>query len=515
MRKKFIRNKKARFATVSVALTVMVIVVAVLANAVIASVVQRYSLYAYMTPKDAFDVSEDCYALLDEKFGANKKAPKVEILFCDIEENVKSDDSPNYYLYHTAVTLAERYSNVTLKFLDIFANPAPVKPYTQSVNPLTGETVETALLSTSVIVVSGDYHRVYNWTEFYVFEDENASEPWAYNGEKKLSAALLHATNDDPRIVCLLNNHGEVFYDYELLTLLDDAGYTIVYIDLYKEQIPASCDLIISYNPNSDLIADSVSSVSETEILDEFLAVEGHSFFVFLENGTPNLPNFEAYLKTWGVETEYAQNATTGVSYRYMVQDTKQSLTSDGYTIYGQATTATAASDLIDPNAKYVVFSNATALAITSEGYTDLHDGSYRSMSGTRTVYPMYYSSNSSLAWANGKVVDGGNSVLMSLTEQTNEGGSSYVGVIASVDFSAKEFLQSAVYDNGDVLFQLFDVVGDQSTPAGLTIKPFASYDISTITTAQMLRWTLALTLIPATVIAVVSVVVLVKRRRA
>ena len=514
MRKKFIRNKKTRYAVVSVALTVMVIVVAVLSNAVLASLVQRYSLYAYMTPTQAFGVSEDCFTLLDESFGTDK-ATKVEIIFCDLEKNVKSDDSPNYYLYYTACELAERYPSIQLKFLDIFSNPAPVKPYTESVNPLTGEKVKTSLTSDSVIVVSGEYHRVYNWPEFYVFENEEASEPWAYNGEKKLSAALLRAVDTDPQIVCLLSNHGEVFYDYELLTLLDDAGYTIVYIDLFKEAIPDNCSMIISYNPNSDLITDSLSQISETEILDRFLEEEGHSFFVFLENGTPNLPNFEAYLKTWGVETEYAQNATTGVSYRYMVQDPQHSLTSDGYTIYGEAIAETAVDHLLDPNAKYVVFSNATALSVTTEGYTDQHNGSYRSMSGKRTLYPLYQSSASSLAWANGTVVDGGNSILMSLTEQTNEKGSSYVGVVASVNFSAKNFLQSAVYHNGDVLFHLFDVVGEQSTPAGLTIKPFASYDISTITTAQMLRWTIALTAIPAVVITAVAVVVLVKRRRA
>ena len=48
-----------------------------------------------------------------------------------------------------------------------------------------------------------------------------------------------------------------------------------------------------------------------------------------------------------------------------------------------------------------------------------------------------------------------------------------------------------------------------------LTIKPFASYDISTITTAQMLRWTVALALIPAVSILTAAIIVLIKRRRA
>jgi hypothetical protein len=103
----------------------------------------------------------------------------------------------------------------------------------------------------------------------------------------------------------------------------------------------------------------------------------------------------------------------------------------------------------------------------------------------------------------------------MSLTEQKNEQGSSYVGIVSSVDFATSAYLQSAVYDNGDVLLTLLEEIGDRKAPIGLTIKPFASYEISTITTAQMLRWTIALTAIPATVILAVAAVVLIKRRRA
>ncbi|MBQ4274806.1 MAG: hypothetical protein IJB94_07585, partial [Clostridia bacterium] len=74
---------------------------------------------------------------------------------------------------------------------------------------------------------------------------------------------------------------------------------------------------------------------------------------------------------------------------------------------------------------------------------------------------------------------------------------------------------QSAVYDNGDVLLELFEEVGERTVPTGLTIKPFASYDISTITTAQMLRWTVALALIPAIGTLAIALIVLIKRRRA
>ena len=515
MKKRFIRNKKVRYATVAAVLTAMVILVAVLVNVVVSSLVERYALYTSLTPTLAFDVTEDCYTVLEENFNAHKSAkgtlPDIEILFCDLEDSVKAEGHENYYLYYTARALAERFENIKLKFYDIYIDPTPVKPYTVSIHPLTGEELVTQLNSSSVIVVCNNYHRVYKWTDFYVFADDTSVEPWAYSGERKLSSALMHAIDDDPRIACLLTNHGEIAYDYELLTILDDAGYTVVYMDLYKDPIPATCDVIISYNPNTDLVSDDLSDISEKEILDAFLAQDGHSFFLFLENGTPHMPNFESYIKEWGIETEYAKNTTTGVSHRYMVQDTSGSLTSDGYTIYGHAED----SRFVDPANEYVVFGNATALSVTGEGYTAREDGTYVSMSGERTLYPLYRSSDKTLHWANGQVVDGGSCILMSLTEQQNAAGTSHVGVVSSVNFGTREYLQSAVYDNGDVLLTLFEEIGERSSPVGLTIKPFASYDISTITTAQMLRWTVTLALIPAITSLAVAVIVLVRRRRA
>ena len=518
MKKRFIRNKKVRHATVAAVLTAMVILVAVLANAVLSSVVERYELYTPLTPTMAFDVTEDCYNVLESTFEAYRQdgeaLPKIQIWFCDIEKNVKAVGSENYYLYHTANALAERFDNIELKYHDIYLNPEPVKSYTVSINPITGEEIVTPLNSNNVIVVCGEYHRVYKWTDFYVFADEESTEPWAYSGERKLSSALMHAIDDDPRIACLLTNHGEVAYDYELLTILDDAGYTVVYIDLYRDPIPATCDVIISYNPNTDLVADDLSDISEKEILDNFLAEDGHSFFVFLEKGTPKMPNFESYIKEWGIETKYDTNSTTGVSYRYTVQDPSGSLTSDGYTIYGYATKGES-DRFVDVENEYVVFGNATALAVTGEGYIAQQNGTYVNTNGNRTIYPLYRSSENTLYWANGQVVDGGSCILMSLTEQKNATGSSYVGVISSVDFGTRTYLQSAVYDNGDVLLTLFEETGERIAPVGLTIKPFASYEISTITTAQMLRWTIALAVIPAAVIFAVAAVVLIKRRRA
>ena len=526
MRKRIIRSKRARYGGMTVLLTVLLIAVVVLGNVLMSTLARRYSWYTPMTGSADYRVTEACYSLLDATLGKQDK--QVKVIFCDTAENVEASSTTSY-VYRTAKELQARYpGKLEIECHNIWLNPDSVRKYTSYRNPVLQEDTDSTeegsegeqestqtvtIKSTSVIVAGEDYYRVYDHSEFFVFENGNTSNLWAYQGERKLAAGILHAIDPDSPVVCLTNNHGEVFYDYELLYLLDDAGYTLRYIDLYKDSIPANCRLIVSYNPNSDLtVSDGASATSEIDILNAFLETSGNSFLVFIEDGTPELPNFEAFLRDWGVETLYSED-TNGNRFRYMVQNASQSLTSDGYTIYGDAAAAGHAGELIAGLNRKAVFKNATALR-AANGFVSAGDGSYTKEN--RTVYGLYGSGSGAVAWANGKPVDAARSMLMTLTEQTNaEGGKSFVGVCASVDFASEDFLQSAVYGNTDTMMRLFTDLGKANTPEGLTIKPFQSKGISTITTAQMWRWTVILAAIPAVVCTVLGVVVLIRRRRA
>ncbi len=516
MKKHIIRNKKARYAGLSLMLTLAVLVVTVLANAVVSSLVDRYGLYTSLLGETSFDVSEDCFALLEGAFEEAREAGRedeIKIVFCNTEKAVMDYSSQNYYLYHSVRQLSERFDNIKTEYVDIFTHPSEtLKNYTYSTHPLTGELMETPLGINSVVVTCGDYHRVYSGTDFYAFsKDNDTSSLWAYNGERKLASALLRAVDTEARIACLLVNHGEALVDYELMSLLSDAGYTVVTIDLYNEELPESCELLISYNPKTDLVADELSEKSEIELLDKFLSVDGHAFYVFLDKNTQSLPNFERYLGAWGVSTDYW--TSNGISYRYSVQDDTATLTSDGCTIYGEVSED--AGDGFASDADFVVFRNATSLRVVSEGYFKNDNGSYRSQDGSRTMYPLYESSENALAWANGIAVDDGAATMITLTEQNNGTGKSHVGVISSVEFAKREYLQSAVFGNADVLMHLFEATGGPSSPEGLKPIPFEYYEISTLTTSQMLTWTLVLSITPALAVGIAALIILLRRRRA
>ena len=510
MKKQFIRDRRLRYGGITVALTVLIITALILANVVLTSLAERYQWYPNMNETGLFEVTEDCFELLDEAF-ASSSAGVTEIIFCDLPANMAAEPTQEQ-LYHTARALAERFpERLKVSCHDILENPTAVRDYATSFDPKTGEENPILLDTTAVILVNGDYHRSYALSEFFSFRDGEAEGLWAYNGEKKLAAGILRAVNPTRPVACLTNNHGEVYFDYELVSLLDDAGYNVTYLDLFREEIPADCRLLVTFNPTTDLVVDPLAAVSERARLEDFLQNGNNAYWLLMSNATPALANFDAFLEEWGVDQAWHKSGEN--SYRYMVADSTQTLTSDGYTIYGEPTATGASAGLLSDLSPYTVFKNATSLA-PAQGFLNLGDGSYQK--GNRVMHALYTGGKNAVAWANGAPVDEADSaILMSLTEQTNATGKSYVGVVASVEFAAEDFTQSAVYGNADLLFRTMTLAGGQRTPEGLSPKPYEQLTISTVTTRQMLFWTLTLTLVPAVVVTAIAVTVLVRRRRA
>lgn len=514
MSKHILHNRKARYATLSVILTVLVLAVTILTNTVFGKLAKRFEWYTPMLPKPNYDVSENCYAMLDDIYtalSAKGVATHTEIIFCNDEKGIVEDQALTY-IYETAKALEERFpTHITVNAYDTRSNPTHVSQYATTVDEETGEEVAVAIAPTSVIITNGNgYHRVYTRDDFYLLRTGDETF-WAYNGDRIIASGIMRAIDPEQPIACVTLNHGETFDTYELIYLLDEAGYEVKPIDLYKDAIPAECELIISYNPTSDLVADELSAVSEIDKLEQFLSQPGKTFLAFIGNNSPSLPNYEKYLEGWGVDFSYHTAGKN--SYRYMIADHSASLTTDGYTIYGEAAERGTAGQMLGGLTRPAVFKNATAIQNSGTFIAD-GNGSYRD--GNRTMHALYTGSAGAMSWANGSALhDADDAILMSLTEQTLAGGASYVGVIASTEFASEEMLQSVVYGNPHLLFRTLHLVGKTFTPEGVTAKPITAADISMLTTRQMLTWTIVLAGLPAVAATACGVVILVRRRRA
>ena len=507
--KQWLKTRKGRLQALGILLVCLVVLSVILFNTLVSKLAKRYSWYTSLTSSADYGVSDECFALLDRLLDG--KTP-VTILFLRDREAVVADKTERY-LFETAEAIAARYPQISLSFCDPVENPDALRPYTKTIDPKTGEIAldedgnpsTRTLNENGVILLSGDYYRVYDLEEFFVFEGGDLSSVRAYGGESKLVAGILRAIKQDAPLALLTNNHGETFYDFELLYLLDDAGYAVDYIDLSKEEIPASCRLIVTYNPNTDFLDSDGVRASETDLLRAFLKKGGNHFLAFVGTATPRLASLESLLADYGVSFACTSPDEAGNSYRYSVKDDAASLTADGYTIYGKA-----ACDLVSTVKDGVVFKDATAITVAS-GFVNRGDGVFTK--ANLTLYTLYSSSMSAAAFAGGRQVGAGAFPLAAFTEIALDSGKSGVGVIASTASFEEDFLQSTVYGNRDALLRLCKLFGAGENPEGLSYKPFSSTRMSLVTTREKFAWTICLAALPLLVFPTLAIVVLVRRR--
>ncbi len=489
-------SKKAlRHGGVTVALTVLIVVVVILLNASVTSLSMRYGWYINMNPTLLYPVTDTCYDYLDE-FVIPKTNQDIRIIFCDEEENIRGDVTQSYVL-NTAEELAEKYPDtVKIEFLNVWENPKIAREY--------GVTA-----STSVVVACGEESRVCTLRDFFVFPAGDSENPSAYNGEKRFAVAMKAVVSPDAPVAYLTLNHGESTEDYALMYALTDAGYMISYLDALSFDIPEDCGLLVSYNPARDFTAvDGVSGYSEIDKLDAYLR-EGGKFMYFVSADTfaaGGFTHIETYLKDWGVTFAHDTGAE-GVEECFAIRDTAHSITTDGYTLLGRIPEA--ASDIMADVDGVIRVANATAIQIP-EAFS-ASGGGY--VSGTRTLTPLLRSYAGAEAWAGGRPVDrtAEGYDLITLTEDSATGAS--VLVCSSTEFAIEATLQGGGYGNASFLLSAITAMGKEEVPVGLKSQPFSDDTIHILTTAQARNITIALVAVPVLIVTVWGLIVLIRRR--
>lgn len=495
-----------RYGSMTVYLTIALIAALVLFNAIFSALAKYYTWYIDMTPEQLYSITELCQEQLqdaiDEAEKETGKPVKATIYFCE-DYNQYEKGSVGYYIYNTAAQLEELYPDtVKVEWFDCW------------VEKKRAEELGVKASTNVVLVVEDGGKRVFNQKEFFVFENGNTTSPVGYDGERVFATTLSSLIKNDRPLAMFTTNHEELFFDSTLMIALRDAGYNIDWIDLYYKDIPKECELLITFNPNNDfIVSDGISETDEIEKLNDYMA-RGGNMMVFLSASSPELPSFEAFLAEWGIDIGRTYDKETGHPFNAMVKDTSVSLTADGYTIYGEYVkegkgaqiTADLQSKAYTPN---VVFSDATVL-LPAEGFASKGSATYQK--GDRTRSDLFVGSSRAEAWACGAELEGyDNLPLMTITEDASTGGQLMVS--SSIAFAGEKYLQSAVFGNFDALLSISRQMGLEDVIYGLRYKPFAANKISSITTSQMLNWTLWLSITPAVLIAGIATFVLVRRK--
>ena len=556
--------RKSTRRALGVAITVAVIAVVLAANVLFSFIADRFmwqvdettnkytsrpgvSMY---TPTENFlNVIRDYAIPMVQELNATRAEKgeeplTINVKFCSERDKVYGADKLRMIQYSVLALQKEFPGAVRVEYLNIEKNPSQVQKYKA--------TSSSNIYPHQIIFEFGTEYRVCSYDYFYLKNDSTSNEHWAYNGEQKIASLLLALTRADSPIAAFITNHGEAVEDCESLrNLVHRAGFDVVTIDLSRDEIPADCRLLISYDPQTDFLgmgntAFTEGDQSEIDRLDEFLD-QAYSFMLFVDADTPELPVLEEYLEEWGIAVSRAENAE-GELDNLLIRDQVSKLDKDGYVPMGEYVTTGGGASITEDMRKVaypakVVFPNAVAIGMSdsykkthvvpddTNGVTEAYTyGAYYRNGVSRYFHDVFTTSANASVEAFGKQyqvatdLNRFNLMTLSLESRTvmetnylSTQEPSYVAVFGSTEFASDTILDSAAYGNTDVLTATLRHMGREVMPANLEFKAFKVYTVDTeaytVNVRSMIGTTVFMTLLPITLCIAIGVVIGVKRK--
>lgn len=506
---KNVSRRRLRYGALSLLLCVLVVISLIILNVIAAVLSLRYEwMYGEIARPEVYELSDPCREYIEKYVSpeVGERGGKIKIVFCDTRENIRSEEMYKY-VYDSIVEVAEEFSDIVeIEYMDVFERPTLASSYgVDSIN--------------DVVFLYGDKHETVDLRDFYAYETVNyESVVTAYNGEILIASALMRVTQKNTPMCYVTVNHGEEFADQELVRVLAQAGYTVGTLDLYADEIPEDCEILLTYNPKKDLtVSGETSDISEVARLESFMA-SGGKYMVFLSADTfasGGFENFESFLSSWGVSYNH-KTTDEGIEACYLVKDSANSLTGDGYTVVAAPAQSGAMAELAAGVKAPTSFGNTTYMSV-SAGFSLDEKGNFVSKETNRTLSPIFLANSTAVAWADGRAVTRASEedfILMSVTEQTcADGEKAYLLASASTDFASGGALQSASLGNSKAIGEVLRYMGKDNAPSTLVPKPMGQTDIASLTTRDATIITVVMVALPLIITATVGTVVIVRRR--
>ncbi len=502
------KHRRLRFGALAVSLTVAVVALVIVVNAVFSALAQKFMLYADMTKEKIYGITEQSKDLLDDYRGT--KEFSISIVFCQYADQL--DSSYESKLVHNlAKQYAEEFDFVKVEYVDIINHPEAVNRYlaTSVSQPKT----------TSVYIVKHDLtkpdedklqSRIYTLRSFYTF-DSDTNKVFAFNGEYKMTAGILQLAGDSP-VAYFVTGHGEKTEKSVMWTLFEDAGFDVKNIDLSKENLSDAAKVVVINDPKYDFMGAG-GTVNEIKKLSDYLGNFG-GLMVFMDPETGKLEELETLLSEWGIEFQ-----------RSTIRDFSNALDVNGRELVGEYTTEGTGASLTKnlrelESSPKAIFKNAMPINPT---YSPNTDGTYTSAYGSssRIFSPIFTTSSKKTAEAipTGAAEEAGIKGVYNLMTVTvdsryikNEPHYSYVLAAGTASFADDAYIGGRSYANRDIIFNAMKNFGRKTVPLDLDFKVFEDEGLD-ITKAQANRLTVLITVVPSVIVFGVGIYVWTRRR--
>ncbi|MBE6637209.1 MAG: hypothetical protein E7618_05340 [Ruminococcaceae bacterium] len=485
------KHRRLKYGALAVALTAAVVALIVIVNAVFTALASKFLWFADMSREKLYTISQESIDLLDDYRETNEF--HISIVFCSLEDQVKENYYSNLVL-NLAKQYAEEFDFVSVEYVDIINHPEQVDKYlsTSLSRPKT----------TSVIITDGSESRIFTIDSFYTFDSETG-DLFAFNGEYKITAAILQMCGDDP-LAYFVTGHGEDIDGSVMWTLFEDAGFRVQKIDLSKETPDSTAMVMVINNPKYDYLGadDSVNEIGKIEY---FLAEQG-ALMVFMDAGSGAMPELDEFLALWGISFE-----------EMLIRDYDNSLSVDGtelvaeYTTEGTGASLTSTIRELQSIPKTIV-NQAKPITLLYEEKTF--------GSSLRSTSVVLQTSSDKTASATPIDQDGeaqnGIFNLMTVTVNNryidNEAHRSYVLAAGTSSFAEDKYIGSRSYGNRDIIFNAMKNFGKETVPLDLDFKVFVDQGLD-VTKGEANRLTLLCTVFLPVVVAAIGIVVYTRRR--
>ncbi len=485
-------TKKFKYGSAAVALTAVFCAFVILLNALFTVVSNNNGgFYIDLTGEQFYDLSDKSLQVLSE---LNQK---IEIIFCMTEDKFEDDNLLAYIK-----RLAGKYSSASDKISIVFRDSVKDPVYFNQFKKSSTDTISRY----SVIVNCPENKRyvVYHAQNFFKLSYETG-EVFAYDGENKFTSAIVQTAVNQTQKAAFITGHGEEKRS-TLETLLTEQGYEVSEIDLKRTSQTelAQYNLLVICNPKYDYtgIADeNEGRVNEIGMLNTYLTGNFGNLMVFISPDTPNLKEFSGFLADdWGVsyvsgdvvaESSLMAVDTTGL---YFI-GTPAENDGDGTKIHSEVTSS---------GADITIFANSTPLYVMFEE------------NAAKKVSPVYTSSKNSVLYREGAAQQVPTIPLMTV--------STYTKMINSKEYSSRVLvcgstvflntLSDNSFSNADILKSAFVQMGNENVVTGIDYKVVEDTAL-TVTGDLFKKYTTALGSIIPIIIAIIGVVVYIKRKKA
>ena len=497
-------NRRYKYGSLSVVFTLVFIAFVLVLNVFLSSLSLSGDLTVDLTKEDFTSLGDETIRLLD---GLGKD---LDITITFMAPRDRFDVSGN--LYVMIRDLAENYQktfdgsgnrgSVTVQYKELDSDPEFEKKIL--------EETATQLSATSVIVEGKHHKRVLDFQSFLV-QNEN-QQLHSFNGEYRFTTAILQSSITEKQVVTFTYGNGEPLGEggtigadspiLGLVSILYEAGFDVKATNLDMEELDPNTEILITYDPISDL------SLTEVDKISEFLK-KRNSYIVFVDSQTEQHDNLQSMLAdNWGINYKPLFRITDE---KHGLGNSISTLNSKLYEIAADSQNGSAAYQIRKTVSAVegsftVAFPESVELVIrdnnTQDGFT------------VETVLTTYETAKSATKDEQGTE---GEMPLMLLSTKYGYGENnvteySYVMLVGSTEFANNQSIIKSTYGNKRVLLSAARIFSANRVAPDIESKEFQSTALEIETGTAETLTKLICTILPGAII-ILGLVVFFKRR--